>query len=74
MRHDYFTDVAKGNASHYRADYKTFDGFVFPTRRLVVSRGDDEFTATGDPSSVLIDVESVVVNRALSPLNPFGRL
>jgi hypothetical protein len=26
QRHDYFTDVAKGNAAHYCMDYKTFDG------------------------------------------------
>jgi hypothetical protein len=63
QRHDYFTDVAKGNAAHYCMDYKTFDGFVFPTRRRVASRGEGEFTATGGPSSVLIDIESVVVNR-----------
>jgi hypothetical protein len=55
--------VAKGNVAHYCTDYKTFDGFVFPTRRRVVSRGDGEFAATGGPSSVLIDIESVVVNR-----------
>ena len=61
--HDYFTDVAKGNVAHYCMDYRTFDGFLFPTRRRVVSRGDGELTATGGPSSVLIDVESVVVNR-----------
>ena len=63
QRHDYFTDVAKGNVAHYCMDYKTFDGFIFPTRRRVVSRGDGEFTATGGPSSVLIEIESVVVNR-----------
>jgi hypothetical protein len=63
QRHDYFTDVAKGNVAHYCMDYKSFDGFVFPTRRRVVSRGESEFTATGGPSSVLIDVESVVVDR-----------
>jgi hypothetical protein len=63
QRHDYFTDVAKGNVAHYYMDYKTFDGFVFPTRRRVVWRDKDEFTETGGPSSVLIDVESVVINR-----------
>ena len=63
QRHDYFTDVAKGNAAHYCMDYKTFDGFVFPTRRRVVSRLEGEFAATGGPSSVWIDIESVVVNR-----------
>jgi hypothetical protein len=44
-------------------DYKTFDGFVFPTRRRVVARGENEITATGGRSSVLIDIESVVVSR-----------
>jgi hypothetical protein len=63
QRNDYFTDVAKGNAAHYCMDYKAFDGFVFPTRRRVVSRLEGEFAATGSPSSVLIDIESVVVNR-----------
>jgi len=33
QRHDYFTDVVKRNAPHYCMGYKTFDGFVFPTRR-----------------------------------------
>jgi hypothetical protein len=55
-------DVAKGNAAHYCMDYRTFDGFVFPTRRRVVSRAENEITATGGSSSVLIDIESVVVS------------
>ena len=32
--------MAKGNVAHYCMDYKTFDGFVFPTRRRVVARGE----------------------------------
>lgn len=63
QRHDYFTDVAKGNVAHYCMDYRTFDGFVFPTRRRVVNRGPDEISRTGGPSTVLIDIESIVVNR-----------
>jgi hypothetical protein len=63
MRHDYFTDVAKGNVAHYCMDYRTFDGFSFPTRRRVVGRGEGDFAATGGPSTVLIDIESLVVNR-----------
>ncbi len=63
QRHDYFTDVAKGNAAHYCMDHKTFDGFVFPTRRRVVMRGESYFTALSGPSSVLIDVESLVVDK-----------
>jgi hypothetical protein len=35
-----FTDVGKGNVHHYSMDSKTVDGFVFPTRRRVVSRGE----------------------------------
>jgi hypothetical protein len=62
QRHDYFTDVAKGNAAHYCMDYRTFDGFVFPTRRRVVSRTESDVAATGGPSSVLIDIESIVVS------------
>src|ERR1700730_9805092 len=61
--HDYLHDVDKGNVAHCCMDYNTFDGFVFPTRRRVISRGDGEFTATGGPLSVLIDIESVVGNR-----------
>jgi hypothetical protein len=63
QRHDYFTDVAKGNVAHYCMDYRTFDGFVFPTRRRVVARGENEITVASGPSSVLIDIESVVVSR-----------
>jgi hypothetical protein len=35
-----FTDVGRGDVPHYSMDSKTFDGFVFPTRRRVVSRGE----------------------------------
>lgn len=51
-RHDYFTDVAKGNVAHYCMDYRTFDGFAFPTRRRVVGRGEGDFAATAGPSTV----------------------
>jgi hypothetical protein len=64
QRNDYFTDVAKGNVAHYCTDYRNFDGFIFPTRRRVVGRGENDRAAIGGPSSVLIDIESVVVNRA----------
>lgn len=60
-RHDYFTDVAKGNAAHYCFDPRTFDGFVFPTRRRVVARDAHDHTDLGGPSSVWIELESVVV-------------
>jgi hypothetical protein len=64
IRNDYFTDVAKGQVAHYTTDHKTSDDFVFPTRRRVVARRDDNVTATEGPSSVLIAIESVIVNRA----------
>lgn len=63
VRNDYFTDVAKGHVAHYTTDHKIFDGFVFPTRRRVIARGENNVTATGGPSSVLIDIESLVVSR-----------
>lgn len=63
QRHDYFTDVAKGHVAHYCMDHKMFDGFLFPTRRRVVARGERELAATAGPSSVLIDIESLVVNK-----------
>jgi hypothetical protein len=63
QRHDYFADVAKGNVTHYCMDYRIFDGFAFSPRRRVVGRGEGDFTATGGPPTVLIDVESLVVNR-----------
>ncbi len=62
VRNDYFTDVAKGHVAHYTTDHKTFDGIVFPTRRRVVSRADNNVTNTAGPSSVLIDIETVVLN------------
>ena len=64
VRNDYFTDVAKGQVAHYTTDHKIFDGFVFPTRRRVIARRDDNVTVTGGPSSVLVDIETVIVNRA----------
>ena len=29
---DYFTDAAKGNVAYCCMEYRTFDGFVFPTQ------------------------------------------
>jgi hypothetical protein len=62
QRHDYFTDVAKGNVAHYCMDHKNFDGFIFPTRRRVVARDERDLAATAGPSSILIDVESLVIS------------
>jgi hypothetical protein len=73
QRNDYFTDVAKGNVAHYCTDHKTFDGFVFPTRRRVVARGQDDLAATGGPSSISIDIESIVLTRDQDEFDPHGR-
>jgi hypothetical protein len=61
-RQDYFTDVGRGNAAHYVFDHATFDGFVLPTHRRVVPRGDQNAAALNGPSTFLIDVESVIVS------------
>jgi hypothetical protein len=62
-RMDYAPDVA-GNAlvAHYTDEPKTFDGFVFPTRRHVHLRGAD---GTADRSFALItlDVSTVSMDR-----------
>ena len=62
-RHDYFTDVAKGNGARYTYDEKVFDGFLFQTRRRVVTRNEDQTTRLSGPSSVWIEVESVMAHR-----------
>jgi len=62
QRHDYVTDVGRGIAAHYVFDHTTFDGFVFPTHRRVVPRGNDDVAALSAPTTFLIDVESVVVS------------
>ena len=63
QRNDYFTDVAKGRVAHYCWDARVFDGFLFPTRRRVVARDADGRPDLSSPSSVWIDVESVVLSR-----------
>jgi hypothetical protein len=41
-RQDYTVDVRQNlGAAHYIYDHRTFDGFVFPTRRRIYSRGPD---------------------------------
>jgi hypothetical protein len=64
QRHDYFTDVGRGSAAHYVFDHADFDGFIFPTHRRVVPRGDLNKAALSGPSTFLIDLESVVVTRS----------
>ena len=61
-RHDYAGDVLGGfTTAHYTTDHRTFDGFVFPTRRWVVPRLPDGSTLDG-PVVVSLDIRSVSVS------------
>jgi hypothetical protein len=60
-RHDYFTDAVNGDIAHYAYDPRTFDGFVFPTRRRAVSRGERDHAETSGDSIVWFELESVVL-------------
>jgi hypothetical protein len=62
-RMDYAPDVT-GSApvAHYTDDPKTFDGFVFPTRRHIYRRGDDG-TADQRLAIITVDVSSVRVQH-----------
>jgi hypothetical protein len=57
-RHDYSVDIVGGTATaHYTADYRTFDGFGFPTRRRVVRRQPDN--TTSGPVLIALDIHSL---------------
>lgn len=62
-RMDYAPDVA-GNApiAHYTHDPKTFDGLLFPTRRLVHTR-DQAGTADQRFAAITVDVEHIKLDR-----------
>jgi hypothetical protein len=62
-RMDYSPDVT-GNppVAHYTHDPKTFDGFVFPTRRLV-HRHDADGIANQDVAGITIDIDTITVER-----------
>jgi hypothetical protein len=62
-RNDYFTDVARGNVAHYTYDHHVFDGFVFPTRRRVVTRDANDHTLLTGPSTFILDISEVVITR-----------
>jgi hypothetical protein len=49
--------------AHYTYDPKTFDGFVFPTRRLVHRRGADG-VADRSFAPITIDIDTVAVERS----------
>ncbi|SEE35131.1 hypothetical protein [Streptomyces sp. KS_5] len=57
-RHDYSPDLL-GNplTAHYPAEYRTFDGFAFPTRRHMVHREADDSTSGG--TLITLDIHSV---------------
>ena len=63
-RMDYSPDVT-GNppVAHYTHDHKTFDGFVFPTRRLVHLH-DSSGVANQQFAPITIEVAAVTVVRA----------
>jgi len=63
QRHDYFTDVAKGDAAHYCYDSRIFDGFTFATRRRVVGKDKTGYANLSGPSSVWALVEAIVVHK-----------
>ena len=61
-RHDYAGDVLGGfTTAHYATDHRSFDGFVFPTRRWVVPRRPDGSSLDG-PVVVAIDIRSISVS------------
>ncbi|HUB42007.1 MAG TPA: hypothetical protein VMA72_24430 [Streptosporangiaceae bacterium] len=60
-RHDYSVDILGGTATaHYTADYRTFDGFGFPTRRRVRRRQPDN--TTSGPVLISIDIHSLTLS------------
>ena len=64
-RMDYAPDVT-GSApvAHYTDDHKTFDKFVFPTRRRIYRRGDD---GTADQRLAIISVDVSLVSVQYMP-------
>jgi hypothetical protein len=60
-RHDYSPDVL-GNplTAHYTTQYRTYDGFAFPTRRFVLRRAADN-TSSGAPL-IHLDINTLSVS------------
>ena len=60
-RMDYIVDInGSVEIAHYSSDFKTFDGFVFPTHRLVHYRHPDN-TADRSVASITIDIQDITV-------------
>jgi hypothetical protein len=61
-RHDYDVDISGGSSAvHYVAEYQTFSGLLFPTRRRVFPRTPDG-KAMAEPLLVSIDLSNVVLS------------
>jgi hypothetical protein len=57
-RHDYSPDLLGSPlTAHYATGYRSFDGFVFPTRRSMVRREPDDTTSGGQ--LIFLDIHSV---------------
>jgi hypothetical protein len=62
-RMDYSPDVTgRSPVAHYTYDPKTFDGFVFPTRRLIHLH-DADGVANHEFAPITLSVAAVTVDR-----------
>jgi hypothetical protein len=61
-RMDYRPDVTGSDVAHYTHDPKTFDGFVFYTRRLIHLR-DADGNADQGWVGITVDLDSVRIDR-----------
>ena len=63
-RQDYTVDVRQNlGAAHYIHDHRTFDGFVFPTKRRIYSRGPDR-APLRDRLLISADLDDFKLSRA----------
>jgi hypothetical protein len=63
-RQDYTVDVRHDlGAAHYINDHRTFDGFVFPTKRRIYARGPDR-TPLRDRLLISADLGDFKLSRA----------
>ena len=69
-RMDYSPDVtAKASVAHYTYDHRTFDGFVFPTRRRVLLH-DANGVANQDFAPITMDITNISPERSYCSLAP----
>lgn len=62
-RQDFTLEIARGRAAQFYFDIREFDGFFFPTRSRVVARDHQDCARQNGPSSVWIELDSLVVSR-----------